>query len=69
MSVTANAASRCGSSMIACAERVSSEIEITDSALFGQLVPPQPGTAEIQTRSGQAVTVAMFVGVRVAVAM
>ena len=39
--------------------RFSIEIEITDSALFGQLVPPQPGTAEIQTRSGQAVTVAM----------
>jgi len=36
--------------------RFSSEVELTDGALFGQLVPPQPGTAEIQTRSGQAVT-------------
>jgi hypothetical protein len=36
--------------------RFSIEVELTDGALFGQLVPPQPGTAEIQTRSGQAVT-------------
>jgi hypothetical protein len=36
--------------------RFSIEVELTDGAVFGQLVPPQPGTAEIQTRSGQAVT-------------
>ncbi|HEX3514895.1 MAG TPA: hypothetical protein VHT26_12930 [Trebonia sp.] len=36
--------------------RFSIEVELTEGALFGQLVPPQPGTAEIQTRSGQAVT-------------
>ena len=36
--------------------RFSIEVELTDGALFCQLVPPQPGTAEIQTRSGQAVT-------------
>ncbi|MGH3293755.1 MAG: hypothetical protein ACRDP7_18290, partial [Trebonia sp.] len=36
--------------------RFSIEVELTDGALFGQLVPPQPGTAEIQTRSGQALT-------------
>jgi hypothetical protein len=35
--------------------RFSIDVEITDDALFGQLVPPQPGTAEIQTRSGQTV--------------
>jgi hypothetical protein len=28
------------------------EVEITDDALLGQLIPPQPGTAEIQTRAG-----------------
>ena len=32
------------------------EVEVTDHALFGQFVPPQPGTAEILTRSGQTVT-------------
>ena len=32
------------------------EVELTGGALFGQLVPPQPGTAEVQLRSGQAVT-------------
>jgi hypothetical protein len=36
--------------------RFSIEVELTDGALFGQLVPPQPGTAEIQMRSGQAIT-------------
>jgi hypothetical protein len=33
------------------------EVEITDGALFGQLVPPQPGTAEIQARSAPPETV------------
>lgn len=32
------------------------EVEVTDDALFGQLVPAQPGTAEIVTRSGQALS-------------
>jgi hypothetical protein len=32
------------------------EVEVTDDALFCQLVPAQPGTAEIVTRSGQAVS-------------
>jgi len=36
--------------------RFSIEVEITDDALFGQLIPPQPGAAEIQTRSGATVT-------------
>jgi hypothetical protein len=36
--------------------RFSIEVEITDDALFGQLIPPQPGVAEIQTRSGPTVT-------------
>ena len=36
--------------------RFSIEVEITDDALFGQLIPPQPGAAEIQTRSGPTVT-------------
>ena len=35
--------------------RFSIEVEITDGALFGQLVPPLRGTAEIQTRSGPAI--------------
>ena len=35
------------------------EVEVTDDALFGQLVPAQPGTAEILTRSGQAVSAAI----------
>jgi hypothetical protein len=38
-------------------EHFSIEVEVTDDALFGQLVPPQPGTAELQARSGQTVTV------------
>jgi len=40
-------------------EHFSIEVEVTDDALFGQLVPPQPGTAELQARSGQTVTVAI----------
>ena len=36
--------------------RYSIEVEVTGDALFGQLVPPQPGTAELQTRSGRSVT-------------
>jgi hypothetical protein len=32
--------------------RFSIEVEITDDALFGQLVPPFAGTAELQTLSG-----------------
>lgn len=36
--------------------RFSIEVEITDDALFGQLIPPQPGAAEIQTRSEPTVT-------------
>jgi len=32
-------------------------VEITDDALFGQLVPPQPGAAELESRSGQIVAV------------
>jgi hypothetical protein len=35
------------------------EIEIADGSVFGQLIPSQPGTAEIQTRSGQVLTVPM----------
>lgn len=38
-------------------ERFSIEVEVTDDALFGQLVPPAPGMAELQARSGQVVTV------------
>jgi len=37
--------------------RFSIGVEITDHALFGQLVPPQPGTAELESRSGQVVSV------------
>ena len=37
--------------------RFSIEVEIADGALFGQIVPPQPGTAQVQTRSGASVTV------------
>jgi hypothetical protein len=29
------------------------EVEVTDDALYGQLVPPQPGTVEIQTLAGE----------------
>ena len=32
------------------------EIEITDGSVFGQLIPSQPGTAEIQLGSGQVLT-------------
>jgi hypothetical protein len=32
--------------------RFSVEVEITDDALLGQIVPPQRGTAEIQTLAG-----------------
>lgn len=35
------------------AERFSIEIEASDNALFGQLVPPQPGTVELRTLNGQ----------------
>jgi hypothetical protein len=33
--------------------RFSIEVEVTDDALLGQLVPPQPGTVEIQTAAGE----------------
>jgi hypothetical protein len=36
--------------------RFSIEVEVTDDGLFGQLVPPGPGTAEIQLRSGHNMT-------------
>lgn len=36
--------------------RFSIEVEIAEGALFGQLVPPLQGTAEIQTRSGETLT-------------
>jgi hypothetical protein len=29
------------------------EVEVADDALYGQLVPPQPGTMEIQTLAGE----------------
>jgi hypothetical protein len=29
------------------------EVEVTDDALLGQLVPPQPGTLEVQTLAGE----------------
>jgi hypothetical protein len=29
------------------------EIEVTDDALLGQLIPPQPGTVEAQARAGE----------------
>ena len=32
--------------------RLTIEVEITDDALLGQLVPPQGGTAEMQTQAG-----------------
>jgi hypothetical protein len=35
-------------------ERFSIEVEISDGVLFGQLVPPQPGTVELRTLAGQA---------------
>jgi hypothetical protein len=34
-------------------EHFSIEVEVTDDALFGQLVPPQPGTVELQTLAGE----------------
>jgi hypothetical protein len=33
--------------------RFSIEVEISDDAVFGQLIPPQPGTMEITTLAGQ----------------
>jgi hypothetical protein len=33
--------------------RFSIEVEVTDDALLGQLVPPQPGTVELQTLAGE----------------
>jgi hypothetical protein len=39
--------------------RFSIEVELTDDAMFGQFIPPQPGMAELQTRSGQTVTAPM----------
>lgn len=35
------------------AARFTIEVEITDDALLGQLIPPQSGTAEMQTEAGQ----------------
>jgi hypothetical protein len=34
--------------------RFSIEVEVTDDALLGQLIPPQPGTVELQTLAGEA---------------
>ena len=34
--------------------RFSIEVEVTDDALLGQLVPPQPGTVEVQALAGEA---------------
>lgn len=31
------------------------EVEVSDDALLGQLIPPQPGTIELQTMAGQAI--------------
>jgi hypothetical protein len=36
--------------------RFTIEVEITDDALLGQLIPPQSGTAEMQTRAGDVST-------------
>jgi len=33
--------------------RFSIEVEVTDDALLGQLIPPQPGTVELQTPAGE----------------
>jgi hypothetical protein len=33
--------------------RFSIEVEVTDDALLGQLIPPQPGTVELQTLAGE----------------
>ncbi len=38
---------------------LSVELEVTADALLGQLVPPQPGEVRLQTRGGQADTVAV----------
>jgi hypothetical protein len=38
-------------------KRLSIEVEITSGGLLGQLVPAQPGTAEVQERDGGSVTV------------
>jgi hypothetical protein len=35
------------------------ELEVTDSSLLGQVIPIQPGTMEIQYRSGELQTVAI----------
>jgi hypothetical protein len=35
--------------------RFSIEVEISDDVLFGQLVPPQPGTVELRTLAGETV--------------
>lgn len=32
------------------------DLEVTDDALLGQVVPPRPGTVEVQTRTGTATT-------------
>ena len=32
------------------------EVEVTDEALFGQILPPREGTVEVQTRTGPAGT-------------
>jgi hypothetical protein len=39
--------------------RFTIEVEVTDDGLFGQLVPPEAGTAELQTPSGQTLTAAV----------
>jgi hypothetical protein len=36
--------------------RFSIEVEVTEDTLYGQLIPPRAGTAELQARSGQTVT-------------
>jgi hypothetical protein len=36
------------------AARFSIEVEVTDDALLGQLIPPQPGTVEIKTLAGES---------------
>jgi hypothetical protein len=38
-------------------ERLSIEVEITPGSLLGQLIPAQPGTAEVHERDGGTVTV------------
>ena len=34
--------------------RFSIEVEVTDDTLLGQLIPPQPGTVELQTLAGES---------------